>query len=481
MPTMSDLLRGEPQYDTVGPTPRSPGWGFTADMLRKGRDIANKAELPLLGPVGDLILGKVPEEVNAWSYGDAPVRINPNAGRTASYVPEIKPGRKEQVFDTAMAFTGMPSTGRKAAVAALAGGIAPGPADIATYLAHTPLKPHPDVGSRFKREMVGDFVEKTPRKIEDVKGASITAMPWDQSSRGYSITHVSDEALPSPVLTTGGQDFARDAANVAAQTGGSSNKAIAKRIQDRNAQAMLENVEAGGSGRTFMLPSTMGGTAEYFSTMPTEVITQLLRNADLSKKNIKLLDQMVRNAPVKTPKGLRRPFGEFAGFNDPDFALQVQQGLGPGATAGMLRTAIAEQMTKKGQQKMLGYNAEDMMAALRDPALHGVDKGHVGNTLIETVPGTPLKPGTHPSYDTDFGGKYYGSFGANLPIEVAMPKVYAQILRELEAKGISGTPTQMRNNVIGAMEKRGKGFSELVDDQTIESVNRYLEGLRRGQ
>ena len=457
MPAMSDLLRSgeQPQYDTVGPTPRSPALGFLADMLRKGQDIGNKVELPLIGKLGDFAVGGPASEIDKWSYGNAPIQINPYAGRTASYMPEIKRGRASDLADTVEVFAGLPSWGKKAVLGAVTGGMVPGPMDAATYLAHLPKTPHPDVGSRFKREMVGDLVEKTPRKIEDVKGANLTAMPWDQSSRGYSISHVSDEALPHPVLTTGGQDFARDAANVAAQTGGASNKPIAKRIQDRNAQAALENVEAGGSGRTFMLPSTMGDTAEFFSTMPSEVLVQLLRGADLSKKNIKLLNDMVRNAPVSTPQGLQRPFGKFGGFNDGDLLReQLLQGPGPGATPGMLRTAVAEQLTKKGPQKLIGYNAEDMMAALRDPALRGVDKGHVGNTLIETVPGTPLKPGTHPSYDTDFGGKYFGSFGANIPIEVAMPKVYSQILREFEAKGIRGTPTQMRNNVIGAMEKR---------------------------
>ena len=77
------------------PTPRNALMGQVSEWLQSARGFANKAQIPagvpLLGGqgVGDMVLGQIPEELNEWSYGNAPMRINPLAGRTASYVPEI--------------------------------------------------------------------------------------------------------------------------------------------------------------------------------------------------------------------------------------------------------------------------------------------------------------------------------------------------------------------------------------------------------
>ena len=387
MSETTDLLRGRDTRPPaeLKPTPRHKGWGALSDLLRGGRDIANKADLPLVGPVGDFALGKIPEEVNEWSYGNSPVQINPMAGRTASFVPEIKRGRKEGVADV-LGSIGSP-TGRKALTAAALGGLAPSGVDAASYLAHTALKPHPKVGTRFEREMVGKMAPKTPQRIEDIEGASITAMPWDQSSRGQRITSISDEKLPSPIITTGGQDYARDIQNIEQGVGGASNLGIAKRIADRNEAAREAGLAGGGSGRVIMMPTTMGADSEFFSTMPADALVQLLRGRNLGAKDIQKLNEMVRTSPVKKPGGTERPFGRFAGFEDPDFEEQMRIGLGKGAPAGELRKAIAGQLTKVGPQKMIGFNKQDLMNAITDPDLMGVGKGHMGNTLIEALRG----------------------------------------------------------------------------------------------
>lgn len=106
------------------PTPRNQLLGLLADALTAGRDFADKAKVPAVVPLlggqglGSLLLGKAPEELTNISYGNMPLRINPLAGRTASFVPEIKPGRKEQVADLAMALQAVPG-GNRAALSAL--------------------------------------------------------------------------------------------------------------------------------------------------------------------------------------------------------------------------------------------------------------------------------------------------------------------------------------------------------------------------
>jgi len=126
------------------------------------------------------------------------------------------------------------------------------------YRQSTTLKPDPSVGTRFEREFMGGLLDKTPLKLEDYQGASVMIMPWDSTSRNYKILGVSDEALASPIITHGGQDYARDLAHIEQGIAGASNLGIAKRIRDRDAMARMENLEAGGTGEVLHLPVTMG-------------------------------------------------------------------------------------------------------------------------------------------------------------------------------------------------------------------------------
>lgn len=90
------------------PTPRNALLGAIADALQAGKGFANKAQIPAAVPLlggqglGDVLLGQAPQELSEWSYGNAPMRINPNAGKTASYVPEMKRGRGQGVADALM-------------------------------------------------------------------------------------------------------------------------------------------------------------------------------------------------------------------------------------------------------------------------------------------------------------------------------------------------------------------------------------------
>jgi hypothetical protein len=96
--TMSDAGGG---MGEIKATPRNPVMGGVADFVRGVRDLANQYEIkdfvPLLGGmgVGDLLIGKSPEELEEWAYGNAPMRIP-----EMTNVPMVKTGRKEQLADT---------------------------------------------------------------------------------------------------------------------------------------------------------------------------------------------------------------------------------------------------------------------------------------------------------------------------------------------------------------------------------------------
>jgi hypothetical protein len=341
------------------------------------------------------------------------------------------------------------------------------------YRPSTPLKIDPTVGTRYEREFLGGLAEKTPLKIEDYQGASTMLMPWDSSSRNYKITSISDELLPSPIITHGGQDYARDLAHIQQGVAGASGLEIAKRIRDRDAIARMENIAAGGTGEILHLPVTMGTGAENFSVMPVEGLLQIADMAKLDRKLIKEFDDSVRSytPPQSTVK---TPFKKFKGIMSEEGRVQIYSGEGVNSTAGELRKAIMNRAFLKENQQRFGFNAEDLQNAIIDPSLLGVPKGYVGNTAILTTPeGMHLRPSANKTYNTDFTGEYQGTLGQSVPAEVLFPRLFPQLTKEFANK-----KSDIRNMALGALEKRKEGVSELIDQQVIDNYYKYLADQR---
>jgi hypothetical protein len=344
----------------------------------------------------------------------------------------------------------------------------------AVYRQSTPLKPDPSVGKRFEREFMGGLLDKTPLKLEDYQGSSVMIMPWDSTSRNYKILGVSDEALASPIITHGGQDYARDLAHIEQGIAGASNLGIAKRIRDRDKMARMENLEAGGTGEILHLPVTMGSGSENFSVMPVEVLLNFADKANLSKESLKEFDDSIRNFKVAKGVGEKRkvsyPFKDFKGIMSEEGRIQMYSGEGVDSTAGELRKAITDRFYLKENQEKFGFNAEDVSAALTDPALVGVPKGYVGNTVILSTPeGMSLRPSLNRTYNTDFTGQYEGTLGQSLPVEVLLAEKFGLLGNEF-----AGKTGDIRNMILGALEKRKEGVSQIVDEPMIERYYRYL-------
>jgi len=346
------------------------------------------------------------------------------------------------------------------------------------YLPSTPLKPNPEVGTRYDRDFMGGLAPKTPVKLEDYQGANLMVMPWDSTSRNYKISGVSGETFPSPIITHGGQDYARDLAHMQQGIGGASGLSIAKRIRDRDKIARQENIMAGGTGEILHLPITMGAGSENFSVMPAQGLLQLLDMRQLSKKQVGNLDESIRNFKIAKGSGEKRkittPFENFAGLTSEEGRIQLMTGEGIKGTAGELRKAMVDRLTTKGNQELLGFNAEDLSAALTDPALAGVPKGYVGNTVLMTDPlGMHLRPSSNPSYNTDFTAQYLGTLGQSVPIEALKPGLMSSLMNQFSKK-----KGDVRNMALGALEKRKEGISTMVDQQMIDNYYKYLEQQR---
>jgi len=339
------------------------------------------------------------------------------------------------------------------------------------HLTNTPLKRNPAVGKRFDVSEATGLAPKTPVDLEKHKGASLMVMPWDSTSRNVQVRGISGHELPEAITTHGGQDYARDLEHMAQGVAGASGNDIAKRIATREAIARMENEQQGGTGQLLHMPITMGERAEDFSMTPTEILHQLVMRGMLHPGELARMNAEIRaHKIIKNDKPVQ-PFGGFVGLEHPEFDEQIVTGKGLDTTAGELRKAIVDRVGYlKANQKALDFNMEDVANAVTDPALRGVPKGYIGNTVIGGDPDhMTLTPSKNKAYDTNFSGQYLGTMGHSFPAEVLFGNKMADLKKEF-----AGKPGDIRNMVLGALEKRNEGISQMLDNETLDKYGKYL-------
>ena len=97
MATIKDLAE---QYGVAKAQDQNENLGRLAEMLGSARDIGNEYKVPSWVPLaggtgaGDLLMGRTPEEIENWSYGNAPMQIP-----EMSNVPQFKRGRAQSLAD----------------------------------------------------------------------------------------------------------------------------------------------------------------------------------------------------------------------------------------------------------------------------------------------------------------------------------------------------------------------------------------------
>ena len=339
------------------------------------------------------------------------------------------------------------------------------------HLTSTPKKPNRAVGQRFDVSEATGLAPKTPVDLEKHKGASMMVMPWDSTSRNVQVRGISGHELPETITTHGGQDYARDLEHMSQGVAGASGEDIAKRIATREAIARMENEQQGGTGKLLHMPITMGERGEDFSMTPTEILHQLVMRGMLHPGELARMNAEIRAHRIIKNKKPIQPFGGFVGLEHPEFDQQIVTGKGIDTTAGELRKAIVDRVGYlKANQKALDFNMEDVVNAVTDPALRGVPKGHIGNTVIGSDPDhMTLTPSSNKAYDTNFSGEYLGTLGHSMPAEVLFGNKIADLHKEFAGK--KGDPRTM---ALGALEKRNEGISQLLDNETLDRYGKYM-------
>tara|TARA_R110000868_G_scaffold42198_5_gene143230 strand:- start:1143 stop:4556 length:3414 start_codon:yes stop_codon:yes gene_type:complete len=341
------------------------------------------------------------------------------------------------------------------------------------FLESTPKKPNELVGTRYKSTDLGGLIEPTPFDIEKVIGAKAIHRPYDLSGRNQLVEEVSGHKLINPVKTEGGQPFGRDISLQATGQGGASNRLINDRILKRVEAAAKE-----GNGQVFNIPSTMGYGSEAFSTMPIDILLDLIKQRELPPETLQYLSNLVR---AKSPN-----LEKFLGFEHPEVGKQfLEGGYGLTTTPGKLRVGATDVLTGKQNkaQSLLDYNQEDLFNAIRAPELRDVPPGYMGETIMQAQPGHPgFSTGSHSAYDSGDASKYMGQ-GINAPISVWMPDAYKQALSEVRAApktagNALGHQRAMARNVLGTAEE---GVAQTITPQVADNLQRYQEAVKEGK
>jgi len=352
------------------------------------------------------------------------------------------------------------------------------------YVEHTPTKPNPDVGKRFMAIAQGNLAKPKKFNIEKYENkGSIVPIPYDATTRDQLVSEVSGNKLTNPLLTEAGFDYSLDPKHMKENIGGASNLGIAGRVQKRVDQAAREH-----EGDVFLAPNTMSEDAENFSHHPAHIVLDLMAQRQLNKKTLKALSDDLRSQfeVVNTPNGRVKvfPYKNFLGFDHPNMMEQVMKGgHGLDTTSGNLRKKLMERLGLVNMQKLLDYNLGDLKGSILDPDIATDPKAYMGRTMVKAKAGAPLRLSSHSSYDTDYTGKHAGTMGGNRPLEIMMPDVYSDIEKELmqrPAKTVK-TPSQMRAQVVGALEKRKEKFAQPINSRVINNSGLYEEGLKQGE
>ena len=231
--------------------PKNETLGAVADFVGRVREMANQYEIkdwvPLLGGlgVGDLLVGKSPEEIENWAYGNAPMRIP-----EMSNVPIVKTGRKESLADTAM--LGLDVAGPAVGVGKLA-------KTMATEIATTPPVGAINISSFNPQQEIKTAVDLVAKNPE-------TSIYVPQANRAPSVAL---SVTRPEIIGTGSKGIitVSDAGKFLEQTQVTFNGG--KTLDPTNSQDLTRMIDSASAEAEFQLSQPISGATWYEDDVAT--------------------------------------------------------------------------------------------------------------------------------------------------------------------------------------------------------------------
>lgn len=317
-------------------------------------------------------------------------------------------------------------------------------------------------------------MEMAERKVitpEDMYGKMIVPVVGDTSDAGRAITQIKGVPLAREVDLQGGGKYMNMKPNIIEERGWASEPEAAVSKQNNLSSA-------GESGKDVLgVYTEMSPEGINFSHHVAESMIGQLPTLKPSKTAISALDYEIRNLPVVKKnkntgeKTITYPYKNFAGVTDPDIYEQLANGTAT-SSAGNLRKAIVETMSKAEYRNMGFPRWEDVADAVITPELRKHSAGEAGYQMFLAKPNDPIMLANalkHGSYSAGIGGKVFGGLENTVPSKIMFPKSYAA----QEAMGRDAT----KINRSFMMSHQ----AELADQEWLDNFMNYLEKQKAGK
>ena len=292
----------------------------------------------------------------------------------------------------------------------------------------------------------------------------------DTSEAGLELSQIKGVPLAKNVDLQGGGNYMRMQPNIAENRSWASEPEAATSKQN--------NITAAGkSGKDVLgVYVTMSPEGINFSHHVAESMIGQIPTLKPSKTAISALNYEIKNLPVvKTNKKTGEkttsyPFKNFAGVTSPDIYEQLANGTST-ASAGNLRKAIVETMSK-AEYRDLGFPRwEDVADAVITPELRKATAGESGYGIFKGIPEDPIMLANslrHGSYSAGIPGQALGGLEKTVPLEIMFPKSYA-------AQQAMGRDAKKINRSFMMSHQQ-----ELADQQWLDNIMQYLEKQKSG-
>jgi hypothetical protein len=284
--------------------------------------------------------------------------------------------------------------------------------------------------------------------LADFQNQYIAPAFWDRTRAGGLLTSIGDDVLDAPVPLQGGADFMRTAGGIMA----SEPDAMA-----RKANALRSIAEETGEP-PLLAYTAMAAQAGDFSRMMSDAVMGQIRPSMANMIDpvaVGRYDNFVRSRVDENWPGILSP-------NAGEYVANM---------SGTRRRELWQEMDKTSYRDAGFPDVGMTRIAITDPRLLGASSFDTGLTIGRPDPSfevTATPENVHATYGGRIGGDYVGGLLDNVPGEM----VWRDFFNARRASGASPA-TDQRSFMMSP------GVNQRIDQQMIDEVSQYLEGLRR--
>lgn len=315
------------------------------------------------------------------------------------------------------------------------------------------------------------MAERNIIQPEQMQDKMLVPVVGDTSEAGLELSQVKGVPLARNVDLQGGGNYMRMQPNIAENRTWASEPEAATSKQNNLTVAGLLGKDVLG------VYTTMSPEGINFSHHVAEAMIGQLPVLNPSKTAISTLNKEIQNKPVvKKNKNTGEettsyPYKNFAGVTSPDIYEQLANGTST-ASAGNLRKAIVETMSK-AKYRDLGFPRwEDVADAVITPELRNAKAGETGYGIFKGIPKEPIMLNNslrHGSYSAGIPGTVVGGLENTIPLNLMFPKSYAA------QKAMGRDDTKINRSFMMSHQQ------ELADQQWLDNIMQHLERQKSGR